>query len=100
VSADPDRFRGDPDGYLAWAEENYRPNPQWCARHWAPCPVEGRNGLAASIRLTQLTIEEMPDEVRKSPKLMNEWQEAQEEPTCCRLGDERMAEIWAEVPGP
>lgn len=93
----PDAFLGKPDEYRAWAAEHWKPNPNFCVEHWMPAPVEGKNGLLVSMKLVEHSISEMPDDVRQSPKKMNEWQEAQEQPTCCRLGDERMEELWAEA---
>jgi len=96
---DPEYFRGKPDAYQAWAAENFQPGPVWCARHWAPCPVEGRNGIAATITLTQRSIQRMPADVRRAAaSAMNSYMANWSPPTCCWLGDEEMAKVWQDVP--
>ena len=93
-----DRFLNDLDGYLAWAKDNFTSKGQWCARHWAPCPTEGRNGIVASILMMQKAVGLMPSDVQ-TPAAMNSWMANLIEPICCKLGDEAMAEIWAEAEG-
>lgn len=98
MSENPPDFYGDLDGYLKWAEENPKWNPQWCFRHWAPCPVEGKPGLVASVILAQHNISTMPPDVQQGdPTAMNSWQENQTTPACCRLGDEFIDSLWEEV---
>ncbi len=56
---------------------------QWCARHWAPCPILGANGIGASVALMQVFVNE---QMRAAGRL------------CCALGDERMYELWGRWP--
>lgn len=93
----PDRFRGRLAEYLAWTEVNPMNNPNWCPRHWAPCPVDGRNGLQAGLLVMQESLNLMPLSVaRGSASAKNSWIRNQTTPTCCQLGDDKMAAIWAE----
>jgi hypothetical protein len=93
---EPPDFRGKPQEFLAWAKANHQWNPSWCPRHWLPCPVDGRNGLLATVRIMQLAVEQMPTDVAQGgPTAMNSWMANQTRPLCCRLGDARMAELWA-----
>jgi len=65
---------------------------QWCARHWAPCPLMGANGLMASLELTMTILDEYPpadDQALDGPG---------DRPSCCALGDGRMYEIWGHCP--
>lgn len=95
---DPDHFRGKPVAYQAWAAAHFDANPTWCARHWAPCPVEGRNGIAATLELIRRSVERIPPEVRRrGATAMNSYMENWLPPTCCWLGDEQMAQVWAEA---
>lgn len=85
--------------YLLWAEKNWPFNPSFCPRHWMPCPVEGRNGIGASIEVMQKALDMMPEVVRTGGHTaMNSWQENQTTPTCCRLGDEWVAALWERWP--
>lgn len=68
-----------------------REHPQWCERHWAPCPQLGANGLGAALELVQafvsgqqggLHYEELNRRLAAAGKL------------CCALGDEKMYELW------
>lgn len=97
-------FRGNMKGYLAYAEREglMKNHPQWCARHWAPAPVEGRNGLMASMLILQYQIEAIPVAVRQEGAgAMNQWVAAHSDtPLCCLLGDEKIEAIWAETPAP
>jgi hypothetical protein len=72
-------------------------NPHWCQRHWSPCLDQGRNGLMASILIMQRFVDEVvPDDVlRGGPTALNSYAENQLVPTCCKLGDEAMNEIWS-----
>jgi len=95
---DPEQFRGKPVAYQAWAAEHFQPNPQWCARHWAPCPVDGRNGIAASLELMKRSLERIPPEVRRrGATAMNSYMANWLPPMCCWLGDEQMTQVWAEA---
>lgn len=71
-------------------------NDQWCARHWAPCPVLGANGIGATIAVVGAWLGTVPPESR-SPKDLNRTMDAVG-PMCCALGDERMYEIWGNWP--
>lgn len=83
--------------------DQFPPNPamdgheQWCARHWAPCPVLHANGIGASIELMQVFVNEIKPAWAKSPAAANR-ELAKVSPLCCHLGDERMYEIWARWP--
>jgi hypothetical protein len=87
-------FRGDLEGYLEWAKENFAPSPTFCPIHWSPAPVEGRNGIMASSMLMQKMLEQMPSNL-KSAASRNRWMQNLQEPFCCMLGDEEMTEIWS-----
>jgi hypothetical protein len=68
---------------------------QWCARHWAPCPILGANGLGASTELMQIFINEIakpgpPDALNAQMQAIGR--------VCCTLGDERMYQVWAHWP--
>ena len=69
---------------------------QWCARHWAPCPILGANGVGAVVELMEVFITEVvPD--AKGADSMNARMDAAGK-MCCTLGDERMYEIWGHWP--
>lgn len=70
---------------------------QWCPRHWAPCPLLGANGLGASTELMQVFINEMKPIGAVTPVELNSAL-AEASPLCCRLGDERMYQIWGDWP--
>lgn len=55
---------------------------QWCARHWAPAPLLGANGLQAAIMLFTQRME----------LGLSGYQ------FCCQLGDEQMYAIWGKCP--
>jgi hypothetical protein len=96
---DPDHFRDKPAEYAAWAARHFTAPPAWCARHWAPCPVEGRNGIAATLELTQRSLDRIPRDVRRrGASAMNSYMANWSPPMCCWLGDEEMAKVWAGVP--
>lgn len=89
------QFFGDLEGFLDYAENNSQFSPTFCPKHWAPCPVEGKNGLMASIEVMKWLTMEMPAEIReRGPEAMNKWVASQTVSACCRMGDEKMAEIW------
>lgn len=96
-------FYGKYDEYIEWSEENAQKSSQWCARHWAPCPVEGLNGVMATITLIQKTFEMMPEEITTmtdagaQAEAANAWMLSQEEPICCQLGDDEMTRLWLDV---
>jgi hypothetical protein len=95
---DPDAFRGKPDEYLAWAAENHRSNTMWCARHWMPCPVDGKPGVVASVILQVEALGDVPADVARPgvdwTTAVNSWFANQTVPVCCKLGDEKMAWLW------
>jgi hypothetical protein len=70
---------------------------QWCARHWAPCPVLGANGIGAFVEVMQIFVDEMtPKESLSSAERNRHLKKAGR--LCCALGDERMYEIWGRWP--
>ncbi len=68
-------------------------NDQWCPRHWAPCPILGANGIAATLEVIQAFINEIAPSGAKTHAAM---QASMEETgrLCCTLGDQRMYDIW------
>src|SRR5579859_2154128 len=68
---------------------------QWCWRHWAPCPVLGANGIAASLHVMTSVYKLMPADA--SVEGRNQWM-ADAGKLCCTLGDERMYQIWGQCP--
>lgn len=91
---DPHEFVGRPAAYLAWAEANWTSSPQFCARHWMPCPVEGKPGVLVSVLLMAEGFAFIPADVGSDATALNSWLANQTTPTCCRLGDEKMAWLW------
>lgn len=98
---DPDHFVGKPEEYLAWAKDNYKFSPSFCARHWMPCPVEKKPGLLASVIVMTEGFVFVPDDIAAGlpdgadlSSRLNSWQENQTVPVCCKLGDEKMAWLW------
>jgi hypothetical protein len=105
MSAQPENvWLGDLEGYLAWAEHNWHAGNGWCPRHWAPCPVEGLNGLVASVRLAEEGLSRAPRRIRRAKGRaaleLNVWLAAQTEPLCCLLGDDAVGALWDEVRTP
>jgi len=68
---------------------------QWCARHWAPCPLLGANGIGATTELMRVFLEEIA--VDGTPEQLNAQMDAMGR-ICCTLGDARMYEIWGHWP--
>jgi hypothetical protein len=68
-------------------------HPQWCWRHWAPCPVLGANGVKASVMVISEVFALYPSDQAREVLL---------DPAggrlCCRLGDEAMYRIWGQCP--
>lgn len=91
------------DQFSDWYEAQtvWPPGSQWCARHWAPAPRLGANGLGATTALMQIWVNEIkPAELGpKDTDAMNQRLLA-DSPLCCKLGDERMYELWGEWPPP
>lgn len=88
-----------------WFDE-YEPDPvmdghaQWCGRHWNPCPRRGYNGIHAAIMLMKVFVEEIavdPDP-RDTERMNRQLEEAGR--LCCKLGDERMYDLWAQCAPP
>jgi hypothetical protein len=83
--------------------DQFPPNPamdghgQWCARHWAPCPVLHANGIGAFTEVIQVYIDEIAPKGSYSAAAQNRQLEAVGR-VCCTLGDERMYEIWGHWP--
>lgn len=73
---------------------------QWCARHWAPCPQLGANGTGAALEVFQLFLEEVlvPSGIKPSQHEQANAKLKETGKLCCRLGDERMYEIWGRWP--
>lgn len=82
-----DQFPPATDG---WTHE------QWCWRHWAPCPVFGANGIAASLMAMTRIVDLMPAEITDTDQ-RNRWMRDLGL-LCCTLGDAAMYEIWGKCP--
>ena len=88
-----DQFASDPQ------YESIEGNQQWCERHWAPCPILEANGMGAAIELTQVFVRELlpttidPNDAEQLNVAMKKVGRI-----CCKLGDERMYEIWGHWP--
>jgi hypothetical protein len=72
-------------------------NEQWCRRHWAPCPALGANGILASMMLMQIFVDDIMPPGLTSVDDQNAAL-AEASPVCCRLGDERMYDVWGKCP--
>lgn len=70
-------------------------HPQWCWRHWAPCPVHGGNGILASIMVMSELLEQAPEDLTNED--VGEYMIAHGV-MCCELGDEVMYRIWGQCP--
>lgn len=70
-------------------------NAQWCPRHWAPCPILGANGIGAATEVLSVFVKEIA--VGSAPADLNR-EMSEVGRMCCRLGDERMYEIWGRWP--
>jgi hypothetical protein len=68
---------------------------QWCIRHWAPAPVFGANGIAATLMLINLAVKN-PIPLADVPAILNRSTGA--EPLCCRLGDQVVFDVWGKCP--
>lgn len=72
----------------AWPAEG-----QWCARHWSPAALLGANGVGAATELMAIFVSEIaPPNVKSAAMLNRELAKAGR--LCCKLGDERLYEIW------
>lgn len=93
--SDAPNFEGDLEGFLKYSEEHPHFNPDWCPRHWAPCPVDRKPGLLAAVLLVQcLRFRFIPEEVGTDALALNSWMENQTTPTCCKAGDDEVQRIW------
>jgi hypothetical protein len=81
-----------------WPPDNWPEKGQWCARHWAPAPALGANGIGAAVELQKIWLEELaPPTPRGDYKALNDaLQKAGH--ICCTLGDERMYDLWEKWP--
>ncbi len=71
---------------------------QWCARHWAPCPLLGANGIGAAVEVMSAWLEDgQLAGVDHSPEALNARLDSRG-PVCCQLGDDKMFEIWGHWP--
>jgi hypothetical protein len=70
-------------------------HPQWCWRHWAPCPVYGANGILASIMIISEVLDKAPDDLTNDG--VGEYMD-ERGAMCCELGDEAMYRIWGKCP--
>jgi len=69
---------------------------QWCGRHWAPCPVLHRSGVGALAEVIQIFVSEFAGGLHGADALNARLAETGR--ICCKLGDDRMYEIWARWP--
>lgn len=69
---------------------------RWCARHWAPCPCLGANGIGAAMDLLHIFVNEIATDVKTSDDMNAQMATAGH--ICCALGDERMYELWGKWP--
>lgn len=83
------------DQFDEWAQAHPQNNPQWCARHWAPCPCLGANGILATVKMLSLLINGNPG---KSPAQMQQVLDESATPQCCQMGDEQMYALWGACP--
>lgn len=70
---------------------------QWCARHWAPCPLLGANGIGATTELMSIFLNELASAA--TPDGLNTEMQAMGR-ICCTLGDDRIYDLWAHWPPP
>jgi len=68
----------------------------WCARHWAPVLV-GCNGTGASLELARIFAAELLPPWANSQRARNR-ELAKQSPVCCKLGDQRMYQLWGHWP--
>jgi hypothetical protein len=89
------------DRYISWADQNaqgWPENGQWCPRHWAPCALDGYNGVGASVSIMMAFRSERGD---LTPEQLNaEMMKIVQEygAICCALGDAAMYSLWHEWP--
>jgi hypothetical protein len=86
--------------------DQFPPNPemdqhgQWCARHWAPCPVLHANGIQATLLVMEQFLERVlaPAGITPSDFEAANVKLAETGRLCCWLGDEEMYRIWGQCP--
>jgi hypothetical protein len=79
-----------------WPPEDWPTDGQWCARHWAPCPALGGNGIGASMDLLHIFVNEVAGEAKTADEMNARMSAAGH--LCCALGDERMYALWGKWP--
>ena len=100
----PGHFRGNPNGYTMFmADPAHRyafahKQGLWCPEHWMPCPVEGRDGRAASVALLKFAVDlGMPKNLVTMASRLR-WLENQSMPLCCQVKQAFVDMVWAGVP--
>jgi len=88
------------DQFIAWADQQvgWPENGQWCPRHWAPCPLQGANGIGVAVDMLSRWSE---GEMTADPAELNEAMKQTVEEhgaICCALGDTVMLELWSAWP--
>lgn len=75
-------------------------HPQWCGRHWAPCPVFGANGMQASMVVMERFIDGILGPAGISPRdtAAASAKLAETGRLCCWLGDAEMYRVWGQCP--
>lgn len=68
---------------------------QWCARHWAPCPLLHGNGIGAAADLISRFINAHPG-INGPTEMQAKMEELS--PLCCWLGDQEMYDLWGKWP--
>ena len=100
----PGHFRGNPNGYTMFmvdpAHRYAFAHKQglWCPEHWAPCPVEGRDGRAASVALLKYAMDTKMPRNLVSVQGRLRWLEQQTTPLCCQIKSEFVDLVWSGVP--
>lgn len=92
----PDQFRGNLSGWLQWAPRNWPGSPSryWCFTHWAPVPVEGKDGHAATTALRRHAEAAISG---RNQIQVDTWVANQSDNLCCILGDEVVNQIWSDI---
>lgn len=85
-----DQFTGPPDAPKG---------SPWCARHWAPASLVGCNGKGASLDLGRIFAATLLPAWARSPGARRR-ELAKQSPVCCKLGDERIYQLWGRWPPP
>lgn len=66
---------------------------QWCARHWAPCPVLGYNGIGMAVTIQKYYLEHIKPPNLHAPEALNRHMHSIGR-LCCTIGDEKMYSMW------